>query len=264
MAVVEDNEDRQELSVDSMAPLSRFAGRAEAYARYRPEYPPAAISAILAGLSDLGSRYLADIGAGTGIAARQLAAQGINVLAIEPNLEMQAMASPHPRLQFHPGQAEQTGLATASVERVTAFQAFHWFKPTAALAEFQRILKPGGRLAVVWNNRDRQDPFTAAYSQLLRQSSGQHPAQEWKALSHDFFTDSPFVLRQQLSFPNPQRLDWAALVGRTDSLSYIPKAGPTRDRLLEDLQHLYQQYNCQGWVELVHSTDLYLADRLDH
>jgi SAM-dependent methyltransferase len=251
----------QQSELHTMNPHSRFSVRAEAYAKYRPSYPPEAITAILEGLKSANILLIADIGAGTGIASRLLAEQGDRVLAIEPNLAMRTAAEPHPRIEFRQGSAEQTGLADVSVDLVTTFQAFHWFDPQTALTEFARILKPNGRLAVVWNNRDRQDPFTAAYSQLLRAASDQHPAQELKTLATDVFDQTAFKLSQHHCFRHHHTLDLASLLGRTDSLSYIPEQGEGRDRLNQSLRDLYDQFcDRHGLVYLAHTTDVYLAN----
>jgi SAM-dependent methyltransferase len=250
----------QQSELHTMNPHDRFSGRADAYAKYRPSYPPEAINFILKGLKSPDMLLIADIGAGTGIAARLLAGQGARVVAIEPNSAMLAAAEPHPQVEFRQGSAEQTGLADSSVDLVTTFQAFHWFDPQQTLPEFARILKPNGRLAVVWNNRDRQDPFTAAYSELLRTASNQHPAQTVKQLTADIFDQSAFRLSQYQSFRHSPCLDLASLLGRTDSLSYIPEAGQVRDRLNQSLHELYQQFcDQQGLVYLAHTTDVYLA-----
>src|SRR5439155_1443196 len=104
----------------------------------------------------------ADVGAGTGIASRQLAAHGVRVLAVEPNAEMRAAAIRHPGIEWRAGTAEATGLDSGIVGLVLCAQAFHWFRAQHALAEFSRILRPGGRLALMWNSRDRADPLTRA------------------------------------------------------------------------------------------------------
>ncbi|WP_245817334.1 class I SAM-dependent methyltransferase [Hydrococcus rivularis] len=135
-----------------MNPLARFSGRAADYANYRPSYPKEAIEKILEGLDSSSQLLAADVGAGTGIASRLLADQGVRVFAIEPNDEMRQAASPHPLVEFRKGTAENTTLPKASVDLVASFQAFHWFDPALTLLEFRRILKPTGRLALVWND----------------------------------------------------------------------------------------------------------------
>jgi ubiquinone/menaquinone biosynthesis C-methylase UbiE len=125
-------------------PLSYFSERGEDYEKYRPIHPTAAIDTILSGLGSPTQLVAADIGAGTGIGARLLADRGIRVMAIEPNADMRIAATPHERIEFLAGTAEQVPLETASVDLVTSFQAFHWFDFAKSLQEFRRILKPSG------------------------------------------------------------------------------------------------------------------------
>src|SRR6185436_15158344 len=115
--------------------------------------------------------------AGTGISARQLAACGVAVIAVEPNREMRESAAPDPRVSWREGTAEATGLGAASLDLVLCAQAFHWFRQADAIAEFHRVLRPGGRLALVWNTRSRTDPFSLGYIQAIREVNGEHPAE---------------------------------------------------------------------------------------
>lgn len=108
-----------------MNPTERFEGRADAYRIGRPWYGPEVIGYVLDGLG--AAPTIADLGAGTGIASRLLAAYGANVIAIEPNATMRAQAEPNERVRFVETPAESTGLADGSVDGITAFQAFHWF-----------------------------------------------------------------------------------------------------------------------------------------
>src|SRR5690606_34163131 len=126
-----------------------FTSRAESYRRHRPGYPDAAIEALLA----LAPKRVADIGAGTGISCLPFLERGLEVVAVEPNAAMRAAGIEHHALRWVDGSAENTGLSDASVDLVTCFQSFHWFEPTAAMPELVRILRPGGALAAVWNER---------------------------------------------------------------------------------------------------------------
>ncbi len=132
-----------------LSPTSRFADRASDYARFRPSYPAEAIDAALAGMPIASGLVAADIGAGTGISSRLFAERGVRVLAVEPNAAMRESAEPHEGVTFVDGTAEATGLESASVDLVICAQAFHWFRPVEALAEFRRIVKPGGRLVTL-------------------------------------------------------------------------------------------------------------------
>lgn len=132
----------------------RFTGRASDYVAGRPSYPEESLDALFDGLGDPAALTVVDLGAGTGIAARLLAARGVRVIAVEPNAAMREHAVPAANASWKAGTAEQTGLARASVDLAAAFQAFHWFDHEVALREMTRIVRPGGRAAVVYNERD--------------------------------------------------------------------------------------------------------------
>src|SRR5687768_13852072 len=153
-------------------PTGRFTDRTDDYVKYRPSYPKDAIDAIVAGLEGSPVRAAADIGAGTGIAARLLGDRGLSVVAVEPNQEMRDAAAPPPRVVWRDGTAEATGLEQGSVDLVLAAQAFHWFRAEETLREFARILRPDGRLSLMWNRRRRDDPFTAGYRAAILEAGG--------------------------------------------------------------------------------------------
>ncbi|PZV17966.1 MAG: SAM-dependent methyltransferase [Leptolyngbya sp.] len=244
----------------AMQPLQRFSDRATDYANHRPSYPVAAIAAILAGLGKPHQLVAADIGAGTGIASRLLAEQGIQVWAIEPNAAMREAAAFHANVTFQAVAAEQTQLPNASVDLVTCFQAFHWFDPAVCLPEFHRILKPSGRLALVWNTRDRQDPFTQDYTQLVKMLSNHHPAESRMVSAQPLFASPYFGNVSQHEFPYQQSLDLESLIGRAQSSSYVPKDDDTIQRLIGGLKELCDRWaDEQGRVSLVYNTQVFLA-----
>jgi SAM-dependent methyltransferase len=248
------------LPLHQMQPLERFSERAQEYATYRPSYPVAAIDLILAGLGEPSHLVAADIGAGTGIASRLLAQRGVQVWAIEPNDAMRQMSEAVAQITWLKGSAEATGLETGCLDLVTCFQAFHWFDPDRCLPELHRILKPKGRLAVVWNNRDRADPFTQGYSEVVQRLSNQHPAQQRMVAIDPLFSSDRFWQVQEYSFPYRQALDLEGLIGRAESVSYIPKDAQTRQQLVTDLEALHQRWaDAAGQVYLVYSTQVFLA-----
>ena len=247
-----------------MNPLGRFSDRATDYVKYRPSYPVAAIDTVLAGLGEPSQLTAADIGAGTGISSRLLAERGVRVLAIEPNAEMRQAAAPHPLVEFRDGTSEATNLPDAALDLVACFQSFHWFNPVLTLPEFRRILKPSGRLAIVWNLRDRADALTQGYTQIVKSASNSYPAEKHDRSIEPLLASSDFTDVRSSEFAHRQDVDLAGLIGRAQSSSYIPNSGPQLQKLISDLTELYQAHCAdQGFVSLVYKTKVYLADPAD-
>lgn len=243
----------------TLNPLNRFSDRVEDYVKYRPSYPAAAIDQILESLTL--PITAADIGAGTGISSRLLAGRGVKVIAIEPNAAMRNAAENHQNLSLQDGTAENTNLPESSVDLVTCFQAFHWFNPELSLAEFRRILKPQGRLAVVFNNRDRNDEFTAEYSRIVRGASNNHPAESKMKSTEPLFETSYFKNFCEYNFIYQQQLDLNGLFGRAMSVSYLPKEGEGYDKLISDLENLFQGFkNEEGFVYMSYVTSVHLGE----
>jgi SAM-dependent methyltransferase len=238
-------------------PQTRFSNRAEDYAKYRPSYPPEAIAQILEGFDH---PIVADVGAGTGISSRLLAERGAQVWAIEPNPAMREAAATRPSMTFQMGTAEQTGLADQSVDVVTCFQSFHWFEPIAALQEFHRVLKPGGRLALVWNDRNSEDDFTREHNQVIRAAADLQIYDRGDRKSSDAFAESLlFRNYQAYIFPYRQPLTWESMVGLALSASYIPKEGAAYEQMLANFEGLQRRWS--GKLELAYRTHVYLADK---
>ncbi len=233
-----------------MNPTERFTGRANDYALGRPSYPPESIDALFEGLGDPATLTVVDLGAGTGISSRLLAARGSNVIAIEPNATMIERAERGANHTWQQSTAEATGLASASTDLVTAFQAFHWFDPRAAVREIVRILRPGARAALVYNERDERDAFTAAYGRIVRK----HATDETERRRSDgraiFAADSTWKKVPVLAFPNAQQLGRAGLHARARSTSYLPKDGPLAAELRADIDEVFDAYAVGGSVTM--------------
>lgn len=255
--------------LSSLDPTGRFTGLADLYARHRPDYPASALDSISAHCRLGPDTLLVDVGAGTGIAARLFAARGIPVLGIEPNDEMRTQAEavpvttgPAPR--YLPGRAEATGLPAESAAAVLAAQAFHWFDAPLALAEFRRILRPGGWVVLMANERDESDPLTAAYGTILRQGPGGVRVEANRAQVGAPLLASPlFAAGERLVFPHEQELDEEGLLGRAFSASYAPREPEAVARFRAALQNVFAVHQVQGRVKLCYQTIVYLARRRD-
>jgi SAM-dependent methyltransferase len=254
--------------LSDMNPTGRFTGRADAYARNRPDYPEAALDFVVAHCGLAPGALLIDVGCGTGIASRQLAGRGLRVLGVEPNADMRtrAEAAPAPpgvpAPTYRAGQAEATGLPDACADAVLSAQAFHWFQPEPTLREFHRILKPGGWAVLLWNERDRSDPFTAAYGVVIRSSRGAAAVERQHGRAGEVLLTSPlFQNASRMSFRHEQWLDEAGLVGRGLSVSYAPQESAQLERFSADLGDVFTRFQRDGRVRLRYNTSVYTGRR---
>jgi len=242
-------------------PTVRFSVRAAAYSRYRPAYPPGLLDLLHRECGLAPASVVADIGCGTGLLAELLLGYGCEVIGVEPNLEMrqagEQQLSPYPRFHSTAGRAEATGLPDSTVDFVTAAQAFHWFDPPLARAEFSRILRPGGWLVLIWNERPREKSgFQAAYAEAADRFANE--LNRIKEGQIDIVFGGHHWHIEKL--PNQQRLDRAGLVGRLSSTSYAPLPGtPEHDAMEQALGALFDRYQQQGFVTLLYETLIYFG-----
>ena len=249
-----------------LTPTTRFSNLAETYAKHRPSYPAAAIDYIVttAELSDMS--LVADIGAGTGISTRLLAERGIPVIGIEPNEPMRTQAEqtswpgPGPQPRYQNGTGEATGLPDASCDAVLSAQAFHWFDGPHALAEFERILKPGGWVFLMWNERDPSAPFTRAYGDVFLQFTDAAEIEGKRYRAGDILLNWPHLIDvERVSFKHKQVMDEAGLIGRAASVSYAPSDPVENARLAADLRALFGKWQKDGHVVLHYVTTITAA-----
>ena len=244
----------------------RFSNRVENYVRYRPSYPPAAIACLEGEFGLSSAQIVADVGSGTGILSELLLRHGNTVYGVEPNAEMRSAAERllrhYPGFRSVAGTAEQTTLPAASVDWIVAGQAFHWFEVEDARREFARILRPAGRVALLWNVRREDTAFLQEYEQFLREYGTDYSAVKHQSVETDgrldrFFGPGEFVLR---SFDNQQSFDFDGLRGRTLSASYMPAEGhPRYGAMLAELARLFERHAADGCVEFDYDTRMYVG-----
>ncbi|GGF49473.1 hypothetical protein GCM10011519_24280 [Marmoricola endophyticus] len=211
-----------------------FGGVADRYDRARPGYPVEAARWLT---GDAPARVL-ELGAGTGKLTRTLVELGHNVMASDPDERMLAVLeqrAPGAHVRTHG--AEDVPLPDAIADVVISAQAWHWFDHERAIPEIARVLKPGGVLALVWNERDETVPWVARLGRLMG--------------SNDNQDDQVAALRDQPEFPEIeeatfrhwQHLDRKAVLDLAASRSYVASMGEEeREETLARVSALYDDY----------------------
>lgn len=249
-------------------PRTRFTERVGDYRRHRPDYPGGVIEFLMARVAPEPGVLVADVGSGTGILTRQLLEAGYHVAAVEPNDAMRKVAEADlagwAGFRSVAGGAEDTLLGASSVSLITAAQAFHWFDPVACRREWSRILKPGGWVALIWNDRDdTASEFARAYEELLlRHGTDYHEVDHTRSRVGKlgiFWGDNGV---EELQFPHQQPLSREGLHGRVDSVSYVPACGePGYEALHQGLDDLFDTHARAGMVAIQYQCHLF-AGRL--
>jgi SAM-dependent methyltransferase len=215
-----------------------FARAPAAYERGRPGYPDEAVSFLLRVLRIEPGTVVLDLAAGTGKLTRHLVAAGAQVIAVEPVAEMRAaLASALPDVRVLAGAAEALPLADGSVDAVTVGQAFHWFRGEEALAEIHRVLRPGGRLGLVWNVKDEAEPWVARLGKIIEPLRGGAPKQASGAWREAFEHTELFGPIHRKRFRLAHEVDREAVVERVASISFVAALrAPERERVLAEVR----------------------------
>ena len=245
--------------------VERFSNRVKNYAKYRPTYPPEVLKVFRDEMGLTAKSVMADIGSGTGISSKLFLENGNVVFGVDPNEAMREAAeedlSRFPNFKSTSGTAENTGLPDRSIDIVTAAQAFHWFDHQKTRAEFKRILRPGGHVALMWNIRQIDStPFLRDYEQFLLKYGT-----DYKFVRHENITREDIAAFFQRPFPtasfkNVQIFDFDGLKGRALSASYVPaETDPIFPQMVSELSELFEKHQSQGKIEIIYDTDVHYS-----
>jgi SAM-dependent methyltransferase len=245
-------------TVDS---TQRFSSRVENYVRCRPSYPKEVIDTLERECGLTQDSIIADIASGTGIFTKLLLEHGNRVFGVEPNADMQhageKFLKSYPKFTSVNGIAEATTLPPKSVDFVTAAQAGHWFDIPKARQEFARILRSGGWLVFLWNERRIDStPFLRDYEQLLlRYGTDYEQVRHEHTVVGAFFDPHPFHER---TFELKQEFDYAGAEGRLLSSSYAPGPDhPEHAAMLAELRRIFDLHQQGGKIAFDYVTRLY-------
>ncbi|WNI14738.1 class I SAM-dependent methyltransferase [Actinacidiphila sp. ITFR-21] len=240
------------------------------YERSRPSYPLAAVAALADALPLESGRTVVDLGAGTGKFTRLLALTGAGVLAVEPVREMrEQIAELLPGVSVSAGTAEETGLPAGCADAVVAAQSWHWFRQDAALAEVERLLRPGGALALVWNTYDTSVPWVRDFQDIYFRlaprdlpspplAAGLSGPGDWQRV----FADRPgWGPTEERHWPNPHSTTVADVVERMMSSSHIAVLdAAAQERVRSEVEAVLGAHDATrgtGAIEMPYTTDVY-------
>jgi SAM-dependent methyltransferase len=241
-----------------------FETVADVYERARPEYPPDAVAWVVDELELTPGRSVLDLGAGTGKLTRALVRTGAHVIAVEPGEQMLSqLKRVVPAAEALQGAAEDLPLPDASVDAATMGQSFHWFRHEEALPELHRVLRPGSRIALLWNWRDQESE--SSLQELLNDlierflPAGRKRGGAW---AEPLEASPLFSDPEKREFRFSQRLDAEALVDRIGSISFIA-ASSHEDRagLAARLRTLVEEEG--GAVDLSYVTHVFVSGKVE-
>ena len=237
------------------------------YSQFRPGYPQSFIDYLCSSVGITKDSIIADIGAGTGILTKQLLECGNRVFAVEPNNDMRRIAETDlcSNKNFTPinGTAENTTLPNKSVDFITVAQAFHWFDRKTFQTECKRILKPGGKVILVWNFRDpnseiviKNDEINRRYCPNFKGFSGGMRGVAGEDDFSDFF-DGRY---ESNVFDSPLLFDEQGFIGRNLSSSYaLKESAEAYNAYVTELRALFHAYAIDGKLTMPNFTRSYVG-----
>jgi SAM-dependent methyltransferase len=243
-----------------------FQRAADAYERGRPDYPPAAVTCLIERLGITLRSVVVEVGAGTGKLTRLLVPSAARIIAIEPVEGMRRKFKEIlPRVETHAGTADDLPLPGASADAIVTAQAFHWFAHPATLEEFHRVLKPDGRLGLIWNVRDESRDWIKALTHIINRRESDAPrysSGEWRRV---FDTTKLFTHLNSARFEHVQAASPAMIVDRIASLSFVAALPEEkRETVLGEVRELLRTHpdtSGQAEIAFFYHTDVYWCSR---
>ena len=247
-----------------MKTTEKFSGKASYYTAGRPAYSEKLIEYLCSiGLSE--QSIVADIGSGTGIFARQLLEKGAFVYCVEPNGDMRSAAGRElglfDKFVSVNGTASDTTLESNSIDLITCAQAFHWFNVEEFKAECKRILKPNGKVILIWNTRDTEAAINKDSAAICQKYcpafQGFNGGSNNNAERISQFFSGKFEIK---SFENDLEYDRDKFINRMLSSSYaLAPTDSQYQKYIDELTSIFEKYSSNGILTLPNSTVAYIG-----
>jgi SAM-dependent methyltransferase len=206
-----------------------FTAGVDAYERSRPDYPAAAVEALVERMGLRPGRTVLDLGAGTGKLTRLLVPSGATIIAVEPLDAMRArLGAAAPTVRSLDGTAEAIPLADASVDAVTCAQAFHWFDAPRAFEELHRVVRGDGLVALLWNVRDERIGWVRAMGDIVEELVGGEPRHQLELWLPEARRTPWFEYLEATETPHVQALSPDGVIDRLRSISVVAAAPAER------------------------------------
>ena len=244
---------------------NKFSGLANHYDASRPSYAEELIECLFNKYALQEEAIVADIGAGTGKFAKQLLDRGCTVICVEPNADMRSMAEQglhdYPNVTVIDGSDSNTNVANHSVDFVTVAQAFHWFDADSFQQECQRILKPDGKVILVWNMRDMTAAVNKANYEVFKNYCPNFYGFSGGAKTEDSHILNFFKHHVEIEkFSNPLTFTKDKFIQRCLSASYSLRTEDEHyEAYLQALEQLFDDFAVNGQLTVANDTKAYIG-----
>ena len=241
----------------------KFTGKADYYDKYRPSYPDSLIDWLY---EKSKTDTVADIGAGTGKFTACLLRKPWKITAVEPNPDMREKLAKLKGINIVSASAENTGIEQCSIGLITVAQAFHWFDEELFKKECERILEPGGKLAVIFNERERKEgTIDSERDKICQMYCGAYHSRHVGMRTNEegdmFLRNEYFSKVEIFTAENNVELNKQAFVGDTLSRSYaINESDENFTKFIEELENIFSRYEQNGFVTVKYTATCYLGE----
>ena len=249
----------------SCSTSDRFFGKTDDYVKFRPGYPPEILDYLKKKHDFSSNSICAEVGSGTGKFAELLLHNKNKVFAVEPNIEMRGAAekslSAFQNFKSISGDSVNTTLDDNSIDFIFCAQSLHWFANENTAKEFKRILKPNGRVVIVWNKKAYdKSVFMQGIHRIFIEDCIDFLSVKLENIEDKEILFSLFKENYDFySIDTKQIFNLDGLIGRMMSASYAPPEGhPKHQKFISEIKNLFQKEEKNGSVEFLYETVTYI------